>query len=71
MEKCLNNLLDTMEDIKALLDLSLTEAGQERSLIIFRSAVVLMVAAWEQYVEQLAEISVSVLTARQIGRAHV
>ena len=64
MEKCLNNLLDTMEDIKALLDLSLTEAGQERSLIIFRSAVVLMVAAWEQYVEQLAEISVSVLTAR-------
>ena len=64
MEHSLNNLLDTMQDIRALLDLSSTEAGREHALVIYRSAVVLMVASWEQYVEQLAQASVSTLTVR-------
>ena len=64
MDKCLNNLLDTMRDIRALLDLSSTDAGREHALVIYRSTVVLMVASWEQYVEQLAERSVSTLTDR-------
>ncbi len=64
MEKTLQNLLETMHDIRALLDLSSTEAGGKHALVIYRSVVVLMVASWEQYVEQLAESSVSTLTAR-------
>ena len=64
MDKCLNNFLKAMDDIRALLDLSSTDTGKERALVIFRSAIVLMVASWEQYIEQLAESSVSILTAR-------
>ena len=64
MKQSLNILQTNLKDIVALLDLSLTLDSVEQKRGIFRSAVVLLIASWEQYIEQLAESSVSILTAR-------
>jgi hypothetical protein len=64
MKKSHDNLHTYLNDIRALLDLSLTLDSIEQRRVIFRSAVVLLIASWEQYVEQLAESSIAVLTDR-------
>lgn len=55
MESSLNNLKSALEDINALLDLSNSEIGSIHKSNILRSTIVLMVASWEQFIEQLAE----------------
>ncbi len=63
MKRSLSNFKTNLNDINALLDLSSNiDSAEQRA--IFRSAVVLLIASWEQYIEQLAESSVSVLTDR-------
>jgi len=64
MKRTLNNLNTNLDDIRALLDLSVTLTSIEQRRVIFRSAVVLLIASWEQYIEQLAESSITVLTNR-------
>lgn len=64
MKKSLSNFQTNLNDIRSLLDLSLTLDGVDQRRVIFRSAVVLLIASWEQYIEQLAESSIAVLTDR-------
>lgn len=64
MKHSLNNLHANLNDISALLDLSLTLTSVEQRKVIFRSAVVLLIASWEQYIEQLAESAITVLANR-------
>jgi hypothetical protein len=65
MKKSLDNLNSSLNDIRALLDLSLTGSVKEdQRKVIFRSAIVLLIASWEQYIEQLADNSIIVLTNR-------
>ncbi len=64
MDNSLNNLRIAMDDIETLLSLSSTNDGRDHKNNILRSAVVLMVASWEQFVEQLAENSVITLVQR-------
>lgn len=63
MKKTLDIFNSSIKDIQLLLDLENTPQGETNKTIIFRSVVVLMVAAWEQFVEQLAQKSVSTLTS--------
>lgn len=63
MNRSLSNFQTNLNDIDALLDLSSSIDSVEQRAI-FRSAVVLLIASWEQHIEQLAESSVSVLTDR-------
>lgn len=58
------NFKTNIEDIESLLELSLSITNIEQKKVIFRSAVVLLIASWEQYIEQLANSSVLVLTNR-------
>ncbi len=63
MIRSLNNFQTNLKDITVLLDLSsIIDSSKQRP--IFRSSVVLLVALWEQFIEQLAERSVTVLTDR-------
>lgn len=64
MDSSYNNLKNAMNDINTLLALSKTEDGRQHTNNILRSAVVLMVAAWEQFIEQLAVNTVQTLTDR-------
>jgi hypothetical protein len=64
MENSLRNFNTAILDIETLLSLSRTKTGSEHKGNILRSAVVLMVAAWEQFIEQLAVNSVTTLTNR-------
>lgn len=64
MRKSLENFQLNIDDIKELLDLSGTLSSIEKKSVIFRSAVVLLIATWEQYIEQLADSSILVLTDR-------
>jgi len=64
MDNSLNNLNIAMDDINTLLSLSSTNDGQAHKNNILRSVVVLMVASWEQFIEQLAENSVITLVQR-------
>jgi len=64
MDSSLNNLKIAMSDIDTLLSLSYTNDGKGHKNNILRSAIVLMVASWEQFVEQLAENSVITLVKR-------
>ncbi len=64
MKNSLINLSKALEDISMLLGLSHTVVGREHTNNILRSTVVLMAASWEQYIEQLAENSVTTLAER-------
>lgn len=65
MRKTLDNLDSSLNDIRALLDLSVAESVRDdQRKVIFRSVIVLLIASWEQYVEQLADNSIAVLTSR-------
>lgn len=64
MKKSLSNLENSLEDVTALLELTQLQISSSQKSAILRSAVVLIIASWEQFVEQLAEASVSVLTSR-------
>jgi len=64
MKQSLDNLHSSLNDIRELLSLSLTLPSIEQQRVIFRSAVVLLIASWEQYIEQLADSSITVLTNR-------
>lgn len=64
MKKTFEIFESSLQDIQLLLDFVNSPQGEMNKLIIFRSVVVLMVAAWEQFIEQLAQKSVSTLTNR-------
>ena len=64
MKESINNLNMNIADIESLLDLSVKAETSEQSQAIFRSAVVLLIASWEQYIEQLADKSIQILTDR-------
>lgn len=64
MKQALQIFHSSLDDIKTLLNLSSTLEDDEQKKVIFRSAVVLLIASWEQYVEQLANKSIMVLISR-------
>jgi len=58
------NLRSNIEDIRSLLNLSSSITDVDNQRAIFRSVVVLLVASWEQFVEQLADSSITVMIDR-------
>ncbi len=64
MNKSFFNLKSNIEDIRSLIKLSSSIADVDNQRAIFRSVVVLLVASWEQFVEQLADSSIAVMTDR-------
>jgi len=64
MKKSLINLRSNIEDIRSLIKLSSSIDDHDNQRAIYRSVVVLLVASWEQFVEQLADRSIEVMTAR-------
>jgi len=62
MKKSLNLFFQSLHEIQLFLKLTESPSGELNEKIILRSIIVLMVAAWEQFIEQLAEKSVLSLT---------
>lgn len=64
MNRSYQNLVKNLDDVVSLLNLSDTQETNEQRMVLFRSCVVLLIASWENFVEQLAESSIKVLTER-------
>lgn len=64
MDKVLEVFFSSIEDINFLMGLSKEIKGNDKEIILYRSVVLLLIASWEQFVEQLAEDAVSVLVGR-------
>jgi hypothetical protein len=63
MKQALDNFHSNKADIGTLLNFAQTQPVTEQK-VFFRSAVVLLIAAWEQFIELLADNSITVLTNR-------
>jgi hypothetical protein len=64
MNRSFFNLKSNIEDIRSLIKLSSSIDDLDNQRAIYRSVVVLLVASWEQFVEQLADSSIEVMTDR-------
>lgn len=64
MKKTLEVFTNSLQDIHSLLNLANLPSEQINKIVVYRSAIVLMVASWEQFIEQLVQKSVLTLTNR-------
>lgn len=64
MKSSLDNLSNSLHDILSLIELSISADDEMQKNVVYRSAIVLLIASWEQYIEQLAEKAVLTLTDR-------